>query len=111
MRIGGCLFKTVSSSDSSQTNEDTIFKYEQVTDLVMATYSGGDIRYGQMIGKILEDGTLDLRYQHMDRAGEIKTGICRTRVETMPSGRLRLYEDWQWTCGSEAKGQSILDEI
>ncbi len=111
MYYGGRLFRAAKMSDRSETTPDTIFKYEQVGDLVMATYSGGDIRYGQMIGKVQNDDTLDMRYQHMNRKGELKTGICKTTPEALAGGKLRLHESWYWTCGDEAAGTSILEEI
>ncbi len=111
MRYGGRLFRPVETSDSSQTGEDTIFKYEQIGELVTATYSGGNIRFGQIIGEVDEDGILDMRYQHMDQSGALKTGYCTTTPEFLPSGKMRLHERWRWTCGHRAKGRSILEEI
>lgn len=111
MWYGGRLFRTVESSDTSQVSSDTIFKYEQSKDMVTATYSGGEIRFGQIIGRVGEGGILDMRYQHIDRDGEIKTGYCITTPEVLPSGKLRLHERWRWTCGHRAKGRSILEEI
>ena len=111
MYYGGRLFRSVETSDSSQTGADTIFKYEQEDDLVTATYSGGQIRFGQIIGRVAEDGTLEMRYQHVDRDGELMTGYCTTTPEILPSGKMRLHEKWRWTCGHRAKGRSTLEEI
>jgi len=111
MRYGGRLFRPVKTSDSSQTGEDTIFKYEQIDDMVTATYSGGNIKFGQIIGQVDDDGILNMRYQHMDQTGELKTGYCTTTPEFLPNGKMRLHERWRWTCGHRAKGRSILEEI
>ena len=111
MYYGGRLFRPIESSDSSQTNTDTIFKYEQNDDLVTATYSGGNIQFGQIIGKVDANGILDMRYQHVDRNGELMTGYCKTTPEILPNGKIRLHEKWRWTCGHRAKGKSVLEEI
>lgn len=111
MHYGGRLFRPVDTSDTSQTSADTIFKYEQAGNLVTAAYSGGDIRFGQIIGRVDKNGILHMRYQHMDRRGGLMTGKCKTTPERLPSGKLRLHEAWQWTCGDESKGASILEEI
>ena len=111
MYYGGRLFRAATLSGRSETTADTIFKYEQVGNLIMATYSGGDIRYGQMVGKVQDDNTLDMRYQHMNRMDKIRTGICKTTPEALPGGKLRLHESWYWTCGDESAGSSILEEI
>ena len=111
MRYGGRLFRPVKTSGASQIGDDTIFKYEQIEDMVTATYSGGNIRFGQIIGRVDEDGVLDMRYQHMDRSGALMTGHCKTTPEILPGGKLRLHESWRWTCGGCGEGQSILEEI
>ena len=111
MYYGGRLFRPIEASDSSQTNTDTIFKYEQNDDLVTATYSGGNIQFGQIIGKVDANGILDMRYQHVDRNGELMTGYCKTTPEVLPNGKIRLHEKWRWTCGHRAKGKSVLEEI
>lgn len=111
MWYGGRLFRPVKTSGSSQTSEDTIFKYEQTDDMVTATYSGGHIQFGQIIGRVDADGILNMRYQHIDREGELMTGYCITTPEVLESGKIRLHEKWKWTCGHRAKGQSILEEM
>lgn len=111
MYYGGRLFKPVETSDTSQTGPDTIFKYEQNGEMVTATYSGGNIRFGQIIGHVDPDGILEMRYQHLDRDGELMTGYCKTTPEILPSGKMRLYEKWRWTCGHRSTGRSILEEI
>ena len=111
MWYGGRLFRPIETSDSSQTNSDTIFKYEQKENMVTATYSGGNIKFGQIIGLVDAAGILEMRYQHVDRNGELMTGYCTTTPETLPGGKIRLHERWKWTCGHRGKGSSILEEI
>lgn len=111
MYYGGRLFKPVETSDTSQTGTDTIFKYEQDGEMVTATYSGGNIRFGQIIGRVDPDGILEMRYQHLDRDGELMTGYCKTTPEILSSGKMRLHEKWRWTCGHRSTGRSILEEI
>ena len=111
MYYGGRLFRPSETSDTSQAGTDTIFKYEQNGNLVTATYSGGNIRFGQIIGLVGEGGVLDMQYQHVDRDGALMTGYCKTTPEILPNGKLRLHEKWRWTCGHRGKGRSVLDEI
>ena len=111
MYYGGRLFRPVEISDTSQTGTDTIFKYEQNGDMVTATYSGGHVKFGQIIGRVDSEGILDMRYQHIDRDGALMTGYCKTTPEILPNGKMRLHEKWRWTCGHRAKGRSVLEEI
>ena len=39
------------------------------------------------------------------------TGICISKPEMTSTGKIRLYENWQWTSGDKSKGHSILEEI
>jgi len=63
MWYGGKLFRLVESSETGQVSSDTIFKYEQNGEMVTATYSGGGVRFGQIIGRVDVEGVLDMRYQ------------------------------------------------
>ncbi len=108
---GGRLFRAVETSGSSQTGQDTIFKYEQIGDMVTATYAGGQVRFGQILGRVEAEGILNMRYQHLTPDGELMTGWCVTTPEILPNGKMRLHEKWKWTCGHRSRGRSILEEI
>ena len=101
-------FHPVVNSANGQVNGDTRFEYKQQGDLLMATYQGGGIRHGQMVGLILEDDSLDFCYQHLTHAGELRSGRCQSTPERLPDGRVRLHERWQWNDGSS--GESIIEE-
>lgn len=108
---GGRLFRPIATDGKSDTSSETIFKYEQRGDVLTGTYSGGEIEFGQLIGLIDEDDRINMRYHHITRDGELMTGICRSTPEVLKSGKLRLYEQWQWTCGDRSKGRSTLEEL
>lgn len=105
------LFRPVETAATGDATAATIFRYHQNGDVVRADYDGGPVRAGQLLGLMRHDGSLDARYQHADRHGSLKTGVCRTTVEWLPDGRVRLHEQWQWTCGDLSSGTSILEEV
>lgn len=107
----GRLFRPVSNSSTGEVGEDTLFHYHQSGDVVWAEYSGGSIVRGNLIAKCDANGSLDMRYQHLNTAGELMTGECRSRPEVLPDGRIRLYESWQWTCGDRSTGESVIEEV
>lgn len=78
---------------------------------VWANYDGGEIVRGHLIGFINQAGHLEMVYHHINVAGKIKTGKCTSRIERLPSGKLRLHESWQWTCDDFSKGESMVDEV
>ena len=107
----GRKFRSISNSETGEVGADTIFHYHQKDDLVWAEYSGGDIQLGTLIATVSLDGSLDMRYQHVNHEGELMTGMCRSTPEILPDGRLRLHEKWRWTSGDLSKGESVIEEI
>ena len=103
--------RAVSNSKNGQVSSETIFKFSQNHDRLTASYSGGKIEYGQIIGWIDDDGVIDMLYHHMDRDGEIYAGHSVTTPEILPNGKLRLHEAWEWTYGKIGQGSSVLEEI
>lgn len=104
-------FRSVSNSEGGDVGGDTIFHYQQEGDIVSATYEGGDVRLGTLIAKVDDEGKLDMRYQHINKEGELMTGKCISIPEILSDGRIGLKEKWQWTCGDFSEGESVLEEI
>jgi hypothetical protein len=111
IHYNGRIFRSFSNAPEGEVDIRTTFRYHQMGDIVWAEYTGGRIRFGQLLGLVLPDGKLEIRYQHVNESGELMTGLCLSTPEVLPDGRLRLYESWQWTCGDRANGESIVEEI
>jgi hypothetical protein len=92
-------------------NSETVFHYRQKGDMIWGTYEGGLIRYGQIIGRIVEDDKIDFRYQHLNVEGEMMTGEGLCIPELLADGRLRLHESWKWTTGDGSSGKSVVEEV
>lgn len=105
------VFKSVQNSETGEVSGDTTFHYYQKDALVWAKYAGGEIVFGQLIAKILPDDSLEMRYQHLNKSGELMTGKCVSTPEILENGKIRLFEKWQWTCGDFSSGESIIEEI
>ena len=105
------IFRSVSNSENGEVDESTIFHYRQIDDLVWATYQGGQIRIGTLVAKVHPDGSLEMKYSHINQKGEMMTGECRSVPELLIDGRIKLHEKWQWTCGDYSKGESAVEEL
>ena len=92
-------FRSVQNSETGEVGAETVFQYHQKGDLVWAEYSGGEIVFGTLIAKCDADGVLDMRYQHLNKKGELMTGVCTSTPKLLDDGRVRLHERWRWTCG------------
>jgi hypothetical protein len=105
------IFKSIANTTNGEVGSETLFHYQQKDKVVWAEYGGGAIVKGFLIAKVLENDTLDMRYEHINQADELMTGICRSTPEILPNGLIRLHEKWQWTSGDFSSGESIIEEI
>ena len=111
LNLNNRKFSSVANTENGDVGSQTIFHYQQEKDLVWAEYSGGSIRRGSLIARWIEENLLEMRYQHLSTDNEFKTGRCLSRPEQLPDGKLRIYEEWQWTSGDHSSGTSIIEEI
>lgn len=107
----GRRFRALENSATGEVGGETLFEYQQQGNLVWATYAGGGIRRGHLLAVMSENGELDMRYHHVNAAGALQTGICRSVPSVLPDGRYQLAETWQWTSGDLSTGASLLEEI
>jgi hypothetical protein len=105
------IFKSITNTANGEVSDETLFRYKQKDKIVWAEYSGGAIVKGFLIAKVLENNDLDMRYEHINQAGELMTGVCHSSPEILADGRMRLHEKWQWTSGDFSSGESIIEEI
>ena len=104
-------FRAVENTSNGETSEETVFLYQQEGRILTATYSGGKIVKGHLIGLVDEEGNIEMSYHQVNQAGELMTGVCRSTPEILPNGKIRLYEKWSWTSGDKSEGESIIEEI
>ena len=105
--LDGRRFTALGNSASGQVGEGTIFHYHQDGDLVWASFSGGQVRHGDLVGTRTGD-ELDFRYVHLDTDAVTSSGRCHSRIENGP--RLLVHETWQWESKPGA-GTSVLAEV
>lgn len=105
------VFKSVENSETGEVSSKTRFFYHQKGNVVWAEYEGGEIIFGNLIAKVFEDDSLEMRYQHLNTRGEFMTGKCVSTPEVLADGRIRLFEQWQWTSGDFSAGESVIEEI
>lgn len=111
MNYNNKKFRPVSNTKNGETSEQTVFHYYQKGNILTGEYSGGKIIRGQLIGLVDREGTIDMRYHQINEQGQIMTGICKSKPEILPNGKIRLHENWQWTSGNNSSGHSIIEEL
>ena len=111
MNYNGRKFKVIAKSENSEVAGDTIFEYKQVGNILTASYSGGEIQMGHLLGVVDSKGTINLCYHQINAKGGLMTGKCTSIPEVLSNGKIRLHEHWEWTSGNHSKGTSIIEEI
>ncbi|RZS90617.1 n-acetylglutamate synthase [Aquimarina brevivitae] len=111
MNYNNRTFKPVANTENGETTADTVFYYKQEGEILTATYSGGNIKKGHLIGLVGDNGNIEMRYHQVNNKGQLMTGICFSKPEILPNGKIRLHEFWEWTSGDQSKGTSILEEF
>lgn len=90
---------------------DTLFHFRQAGELVVATYEGGKVLHGQLIGLSGDVGVIAGSYQHATHAGVIESGRCNGRLEIQPDGRAVLALALQPNGAAETAGSLALEEL
>src|SRR5690606_8757594 len=104
-------FHTVSNPQNRESSSETIFHYKQIGNVDFAEYQGGNIKYGHLLRRVSEYGTIEMTYHQVNVAGELMTGKCESIPEILSNGKVRLHENWEWTSGDLSKGKSIVEEV
>ncbi len=105
------IFRPISNSENGETSGETIFHYRQEGNIVTSEYSGGLIKKGHLMGLMDESGHLTIQYHQVNERGELMAGLCHSRLEILPDGKIRYHESWEWTTGDGSKGNSIIEEL
>lgn len=104
-------FAGVFNTPNGQVNGDTVFQYAQHDEILTATYDGGRIVQGYLLGIVHDDNSLTFVYHHIDTHGNLKSGHCVSTPELLADGRIRLHEKWEWTYGGQGTGESVVEEM
>lgn len=111
MNYNNRKFRVVSNDENGDVDDTMVFIYRQEGNVLSCSYSGGEVISGHLLGIVDEQGHIDMKYHHINKTGELMTGVCNSTPEILADGRIRLHESWQWTSGDKSTGFSILEEI
>lgn len=111
INYNGRKFFLIENTENGEVSSQTFFEYKQEGHIISATYSGGEIVQGTLIGIVKYDGSLEFRYNHVNSQDEIRGGKCVSTPKILPDGRIRLYENWQWLDDEATEGSSIIEEV
>lgn len=104
-------FHVISTSENGEVEPGLLFNYIQKGNILSCAYSSIGILSGHLLGTVDADGKINMAYHQINSDGQIMTGKCISVPETLPDGKIRLHESWEWTSGNKGKGTSILEEV
>ncbi|MEP7196094.1 MAG: hypothetical protein ABI851_06200 [Saprospiraceae bacterium] len=98
-------FSLVENSENGKVNNETIFEYKQIGEIVTADYHGGTIQYGKIIA-ILKGSQLNMLYQCITTGNELKAGKAIADISLTENKKIKLKLNWEWLNNKEEKGVS-----
>ncbi|PPF56521.1 hypothetical protein C5B94_03125 [Clavibacter michiganensis] len=88
-------FAAVRDTVGGEVGPETVFDYRELDGEVWATYAGGAVRRGFLVGTRAGD-TLAFRYCQLNQDGDTSTGSCVSEITRDINGKLRMTETWAW---------------
>ncbi|WP_420322105.1 hypothetical protein [Flagellimonas sp.] len=99
------------TAENGVVNQETLFHFTQEGDIVHATYSGGKVTQGFLVGK-LQGSTLKFSYCQLQTDGQLDNGSSVGELSTTDNGKIRLTEHFEWQSRPEnSKGINVFEEI
>lgn len=108
--LDGRVFASLANTDNGDVGAGSRFSYRQQGRRIWSVYQTPKVRFGTLVARLDEAGEIDMRYQQLSASG-VRRGRCQSRIESLPDGRLRLHERWQWLDGDQSTGESVLEEV
>lgn len=107
--LDGLRFASLVPTEGGEVSPSTVFEYREADGEIWASYSGGTVQRGFLVGTRAGD-TLAFRYTHLNTEGETSSGRCASQIVTTEDGKIRLEETWQWE-SREGAGTSTLLQL
>ncbi|MFC5005476.1 DUF6196 family protein [Dactylosporangium cerinum] len=99
------VFEVVATSPASAISRDTWFEFHEHDGIVEASYTGGQIVTGRLVGR-REHDRVRTAYTQLGVDGLLQTGTASMRVEKGTDGQLLLTESYTWSDGTT--GRNVL---
>lgn len=107
--LDGRVMHASTTAANGVVNADTIFNFSQSGGIVRASYSGGRIRFGELIGRIRATG-LEFRYCQVDLDGNLDGGVSNCELERRADGGIRIVEHFFWESRGE-HGVNVIEDV
>jgi hypothetical protein len=108
--LDGVRMNVIKTDPDGVVNKDTFFLFSQEENIVSASYSGGKIKQGFLIG-ILNENKLIFSYCQLQKDGNIDNGQSACELSMSENGKLRLTENFTWASREGIAGINVFEEL
>jgi hypothetical protein len=109
INLNNIKMNVIETSENGVVNHHTIFSFSQKQNLVYASYSGGQIAKGYLVGNLNGD-KLEFTYCQVQVDGILDNGKSNAEL-TIYNGKLRLIEHFECASRSGQMGINIFEEL
>lgn len=99
------------SKNNVDVTTETTFYYKQFGKIVRATYSGGNIVKGVLIGMVNEQGILEVSFNHLSTDSQFHGGTCTFIPEKRMDTGYLIHGLWILAEENTIKNELILEEL
>lgn len=107
--LDGRRMNVVETAADGVVNAATVFEFSQEGERVWATYSGGGIVRGYLVGLRRQD-ELVFRYAQLQEGEILDGGHSVCEIEALDGGRVRLREHFEWE-SRPGGGTNVFEEL
>jgi hypothetical protein len=110
MSFENLKMNVIQTASNGVVNELTIFTFSQNGSFVSASYSGGPIFKGYLVGTIHHNKLL-FSYCQIQTDGKIDNGQSECEIAIGENGKIRLTENFKWHSKNDETGVNIFQEL
>lgn len=109
MNLDNIKMNVIETSANGIVNESTIFTFSQTDNFISATYSGGQILKGYLVGT-LNQNKISFSYCQLQTDGKMDHGQSECDI-LIENGKIRLVEHFTWASRNGETGINIFQEL
>jgi len=100
----------IETAPNGVVNDLTIFSFSQTDNIVSATYCGGEILKGYLVGTVDKD-KLSFCFCQLQTGGKMDTGRSECDIVIDQNQKIKLIEHFEWRNRENKKGVNIFQQL
>ncbi|MGJ7913411.1 hypothetical protein [Neobacillus sp. LXY-1] len=109
MNFHNKIFVCTTGGNYGDIRNETAFYFKQYGKIVRATYNGGNILYGELIGLVNDEDIQHVTFNHVTNNLQLTGGRCTFTPETPIDASLTLHG--AWLTADAVEDRIVLEEL